>query len=160
MNNATAVVALINKCDTPAAKERCERAYQRASNLETTAIDLDTLARMEYANTIKVHRAILSNPNVDINTVQWLFAHHHLRQFELACGFILNPALPSWLNDDPVLTWLSSAKISHLAAVADAMTDYPHYTRKGAIGVEALIHYGRIFGGIAQSRKTEKEAAA
>jgi hypothetical protein len=165
MNNATTIVALITKCDLPAAKERCERAYQRASNLETPASDLDTLARMEYADTIKVHRAIIGNPNVDKDTVQWLFAHHHPRQFEIACGFILNPALPSWLRDDPRLAWLSTAKLAHLAAVADAMQDYPKYinNEKGKPDTGKRDHLkrtARIFANIVQNRKHGKEEAA
>jgi hypothetical protein len=164
MNNATTIVALITKCDLPAAKERCERAYQRASATEVSASDLDSLAHMEYANTIKVHRAIIGNPNVDKDTVQWLFARHHPRQFELACGFLTNPALPTWLNDDPSLTWLSTAKLAHLTAVADAMQDYPKYTNsdsKPDTGkIDRLKRTSRIFAAIEQNRREKKEDAA
>ena len=163
MNNATTVVTLINKSVVPAAKARLAAAYQRACDPETPAEELRLLADREYADTIKVHHAVISNPNVSDGTARYLLMKHsvwystHVKIcFEIGCGFLANPALGFMLIEDPGLSWLPSNTLSHLSIVAWAMRDYPRYQDIAS----DLERYERAFTAIVQGRKQEKEEAA
>jgi hypothetical protein len=158
MNDAT-VVYLINKCDMPQAKARLAAAYQRACDPETPAEELQTLANREYADTVKVHRAIVSNANVSTETVRGLFQEHSSRfkmQFEVGCGFLLNPAMPFWFIADPGLAWLPSDTLKQLSIIAWAMRDYPKYAKY----TSDLERYERVFQRIVEERQEQKEEAA
>jgi hypothetical protein len=164
MNSATTVVALINKCVVPAAKQRLAAALKVASNPGTLADALESLVVdeekdswiAEYADTSKVQAAVLANPNIDKKLVRWLLTRRKIHQFELACGFLTNAALPFFLMDDPMLTWLSTEKIAYLSVVARSMRDYARYQDMAS----DLQRYERVLARIVEERQEQKEEAA
>jgi hypothetical protein len=163
MNDATAVVHLINKCVVPAAKARLAAAVEVASNPETSADVLESLVVdeektnwiAEYADTSKVQAAVLANPNIDKKLVRWLLTRRKIHQFDLACGFLTNPALGFFLMDDPMLTWLQTEKIAYLSVVARSMRDYARYQDMAS----DLQRLERVMARIVEEREQKEEAA-